>query len=49
MKKYISLLIILAPFLLISQNVKLEGIVKNTAGEPLEMANVIAFKKGTRY
>ena len=49
MKKYISLLIILAPFLLISQNVKLEGIVKNTAGEPLEMANVIAFKKGTKF
>ncbi len=50
MKKYISLLIFIAtPFLLISQNVKFEGIVKNKAGEPLEMANVIAFKKGTKF
>jgi hypothetical protein len=50
MKKYISLLLfIVTPFLLISQNVKLEGVVKNKAGEPLEMANVIAFKKGTKF
>ncbi|MEX1382144.1 carboxypeptidase-like regulatory domain-containing protein [Lutibacter sp.] len=50
MKKHISLLIIIiAPFLLIAQNVKLEGIIKNEAGEPLEMANVIAFKKGTKF
>ncbi|GGK47708.1 MULTISPECIES: TonB-dependent receptor [Flavobacteriaceae] len=50
MKKYISLfIIIIAPFLLIAQNVKLEGIIKNEAGEPLEMANVIAFKKGTKF
>ena len=47
MKKYLSLLIFsIAPFLLFAQTVKLEGIVKNEAGEPLEMANVIAFKKG---
>ena len=50
MKKYLSLLIFsIAPFLLFAQTVKLEGIVKNEAGEPLEMANVIAFKKGTKF
>jgi len=50
MKKYISLLIfIVAPFFVIAQNIKLEGIIKNEAGEPLEMANVIAFKKGTNF
>jgi hypothetical protein len=50
MKKYISILIFtITPFLLFAQTVKLEGIVKNEAGEPLEMANVIAFKKGTKF
>ncbi|UMB60314.1 TonB-dependent receptor [Lutibacter sp. A80] len=50
MKKYISLLIFMAaPFFVIAQNIKLEGIIKNEAGEPLEMANVIAFKKGTKF
>ena len=32
-----------------SQNVKLEGIISNEKGEPLEMASVIAFKKGTQF
>tara|TARA_R110001583_G_scaffold86860_1_gene226721 strand:+ start:57599 stop:60274 length:2676 start_codon:yes stop_codon:yes gene_type:complete len=50
MKKIASLLLFaLLPFITISQNIKLEGIVKNEAGTPLEMANVIAFKKGTKF
>ncbi|MFO7673329.1 MAG: TonB-dependent receptor, partial [Lutibacter sp.] len=48
MKKLTTFLItILFPFIIFSQSVKLEGIVKDKAEKPLEMANVIAFKKGT--
>ncbi|MHB1105991.1 MAG: carboxypeptidase-like regulatory domain-containing protein, partial [Lutibacter sp.] len=48
MKKALSFLVILVfPFIIFSQSVKLEGIVKDKADKPLEMANVIAFKKGT--
>jgi hypothetical protein len=43
------LLLLIIPFTIFSQNVKLEGIVKDTTGAPLEMANVIAFKKGTKF
>jgi len=32
-----------------SQNIQLSGTVKDTKGNPLEMANVIAFKKGTQF
>lgn len=50
MKKIASLLIVaMLPILAFSQNVKLEGTVKNEKGAPLEMANVIAFKKGTEF
>ena len=37
------------PIATISQNVKFEGIIKDQEGNPLEMANVIAFKKGTKF
>jgi len=40
---------ILFPLIIFSQNVKLEGIVKDKDNNPLEMANVIAFKKGTNF
>jgi len=43
------LLVILFPITVISQNIKLEGTVKDSLGTPLEMANVIAFKKGTKF
>ena len=36
------------PIATISQ-IKFEGIIKDQAGNPLEMANVIAFKKGTSF
>jgi hypothetical protein len=50
MKKVISFLFFLIiPFVVFSQNVKLEGTVKDASGKPLEMANVIAFKKGTKF
>ena len=48
MKKLSTLFIVLFfPLLIFSQSVKLEGIVKDNTDKPLEMANVIAFKKGT--
>ncbi len=48
MKKTLSFLVILIfPVIIFSQSVKLEGSVKDKANNPLEMANVIAFKKGT--
>ena len=37
------------PIATFSQNVKFEGIIKDQAGNPLEMANVIAFKKDTKF
>ncbi len=50
MNKIASLLLLtIFPFIVFSQNIKLEGTVKNEAGTPLEMANVIAFKKGTKF
>ncbi len=49
MKNYFIILsLFLIPFLAASQNAKLEGFVKDAKGIPLEMANVIAFKKGTK-
>ena len=48
MKKNLTLLAaIIFPVIIFSQSVKLEGIVKDKTDNPLEMANVIAFKKGT--
>ncbi|MBE0423075.1 MAG: carboxypeptidase-like regulatory domain-containing protein [Lutibacter sp.] len=48
MKKFTTFLItILFPVIIFSQSVKLEGIVKDKSDKLLEMANVIAFKKGT--
>ena len=49
MKNIAILLIACLPLFAISQNVKLEGVVKDASGNPLEMANVIAFKKGTNF
>ncbi len=50
MKKITSLLIVaMFPIIIFSQKIKLEGIVKDEAGTVLEMANVIAFKKGTKF
>jgi len=43
------LLFTILPLISFSQNVKFEGTVKDTLGNPLEMANVIAFKKGTKF
>ena len=48
-KSSLLVLFFLISIVAFSQNVKLEGIVKNEAGEALEMANVIAFKKGTKF
>jgi hypothetical protein len=48
MKKSLSLLItLLLPFIIFSQSIKLEGTIMDSTEKPLEMANVIAFKKGT--
>lgn len=49
MKKIAIIIIALFPLFVISQNVKCEGTIKDTNGAPLEMANVIAFKKGTNF
>ena len=49
MKNIIILVFIILPVLTFSQNVKLEGTIKSEANNPLEMANVIAFKKGTKF
>jgi len=49
MKNSLIFIFIFFPILIFSQNVKLEGTVKNEANSPLEMANVIAFKKGTKF
>ena len=49
MKNSIIFIFIILPILIFSQNIKLEGIVKSEANNPLEMANVIAFKKGTKF
>ncbi len=45
----VVLLLILIPVIGYSQHVKVEGTVKDSLGNPLEMANVIAFKKGTKF
>ena len=45
----IILFFVLLPLLLFSQNVTFEGTVKDSLGNPLEMANIIAFKKGTKF
>jgi len=37
------------PVFVFSQNIKVEGTVKDSLGNPLEMSNVIAFKKGTKF
>ncbi len=50
MKRITALLLLLViPAAIFSQNVKLEGTIKDSLGNPLEMANVIAFKKGTKF
>ncbi len=50
MKRITALLLLLViPVAIFSQNIKLEGTVKDSLGNPLEMANVIAFKKGTKF
>jgi len=49
--KSIAIILILSilPIISFSQNVKFEGVIKDSLGNPLEMANVIAFKKGTKF
>ncbi len=47
MKKITILILFLIPLITFSQNVKLEGTVKDSIGNPLELANVIALVKGT--
>jgi len=42
-------LFLIFPFLVFGQKIKVEGTVKDETGNPLEMANVIAFKKGTNF
>ena len=50
MKKLAIILIFaLLPIVAFSQNIKLEGVITDSIGKPLEMANVIAFKKGTKF
>ncbi|MBG7631637.1 MAG: carboxypeptidase regulatory-like domain-containing protein, partial [Bacteroidetes bacterium] len=50
MKKFALIFVfLLVPLIAFSQNIKVEGVVKDEAGNPLEMANVIAFKKGTQF
>jgi hypothetical protein len=50
MKKifYIIFLIVFSTSVF-SQNIQFSGTIKDTKGNPLEMANVIAFKKGTKF
>lgn len=48
-KKIIVLLVFLLPILTFGQNIRFEGFVKDSTGNGLEMANVIAFKKGTKF
>lgn len=42
-------LVFLLPVFAAGQNIKFEGVVKDSTGNGLEMANVIAFKKGTKF
>jgi hypothetical protein len=37
------------PFIIFSQNIQFTGTIKTIKGSPLEMASVIAFKKGTKF
>lgn len=47
MKNIFFVVLLFTSFLMFSQNVKVEGIVKDDANNPLELANVIALVKGT--
>ncbi len=47
MKKLIVILLLLSSSMIFSQTVKVEGIIKDSIGNPLELANVIALVKGT--
>ncbi len=46
MNKFIQHIIILITITTSAQNVQISGFVKDSLGNPLEMANVIAYKKG---
>lgn len=48
MKKTLQLLVLLSSIVTFSQNVKFEGIVKDTTNVPLEMANVMAVNQLTK-
>ena len=48
MKKYIVITFLLFSISVFSQNVRLEGIVKDTTNTPLEMANVMAVNQVTK-
>jgi Carboxypeptidase regulatory-like domain/Outer membrane protein beta-barrel family len=47
MKNFIILIFVLIGFSSIAQSVKLRGFIKDSIGDPLELANVIATKKAT--
>ncbi len=47
MKIPFLLLFVFSTYISFAQNVKLEGTIKDSIGNPLELANVIAFVKGT--
>lgn len=47
MKKLTIIILFLSVFTGYTQTAKLEGVIKDSIGNPLELANVIAFKKGT--
>ncbi len=50
MKKNILIFFLITiPLFAFAQKIKVDGTVKDEAGSPLEMANVIAFKKGTNF
>ena len=48
MKKTVFLLLILSTTLSLAQNIRLEGMVRDTLGKPLEMANVMAINEETK-
>ena len=47
MKKPFLILFFLSSFVALAQSIKVEGSIKDSLGNPLELANVIAFLKGT--
>lgn len=48
MKNYLHLLFCLLSLSAFSQNIRYEGVIKDTLGAPLEMANIMAINKDTK-